>query len=55
MIPDEVAFSRAARSYGMAPWQLERALEEDPRAFRWYLMADPLAQFEAALAAPVEG
>lgn len=47
-VPPEVDFRRRARSLGMAPWELERALEEDPRALRWYLLEPDLAAYESA-------
>ena len=49
MIPEEAAFAMAARRWGVTPWALEAALATDPRAFRWYLMGDDLADFEVAL------
>ena len=48
MIPEEAAFARTARRWGVTPWALERDLEDDPRAFRWYLMTDALDDFERA-------
>ena len=50
MIPHEVVMARTARAYGMAPWALEHALETDPAALRWWLMAPMLADFEDTLA-----
>ena len=49
MIPDEARFARTARAWGVTPWELERALEEDPRAFRWWLMGGQLEDFEATI------
>lgn len=46
--------ARRARAYGIPPWELERALEEDPRAFRWVLVAPALDEFESALAAALK-
>lgn len=49
MIPDEVVMLRAARQFGMPPWVLERALDDDPAALRWWLMAPHLEEFEATI------
>ncbi|MFN8631192.1 MAG: hypothetical protein U0838_13015 [Chloroflexota bacterium] len=47
-MPWEARHRELARSLGVTPWDLERALDEDPRAMRWALLEPDLEAHRSA-------